>query len=85
MNRKINVKKSANNFNRYPSLMQLSMSQSKEKNLKPVEEWIYGSLNITRNNRIINFKNQKAFNGYQKKRIDLYKSFYIFNIVILIL
>ena len=73
MNRKINVKKSANNFNGYPSLMQLSMSQSKEKNLKPVEEWIYGSLNITGNNRIINFKNQKAFNGYDGRKVDLCK------------
>ena len=84
MNRKKYTKNSSNNFRRYPPLMKLSISQNKENKLKPVEEWIYGSLNLTGNDRIINFKNQKAFNGYQKKRIDLYKSFYFFNIFILI-
>ena len=85
MNRKTYTKNSPKNFRKYPSLMKLSISYSKENKLKPVEEWIYGSLNITGNDRLINFKNQKAFNGYQKKRIDLYKSNYIFNIFILVL
>lgn len=84
MNRKINSRHSLNNFIKHPSLMELSMTKIKEKNIKPVEEWIYGSLNISGNTLIMNFKNQKAFNGYQKNRIDLYKSFF-FNIFILIL
>lgn len=83
MKRKLNNKLSYNNFARHPSLMTLSVNQNKEKLLRPIEEWIYGSLNITGNNSIMNFKNQRAFNGYQKKRIDLYKSNLLFNIFIL--
>ena len=84
MNRKLNSNHSLNNFIRHPSLMELSITRNEEKNIKPVEEWIYGSLNISGNTLIMNFKNQKAFNGYQKNRIDLYKLFF-FNIFILIL
>ena len=83
MKRKLNAKYSYDNFSRHPSLITLSLNQNKEKHLKPVEEWIYGSLNFIGNNSIMNFKNQKAFNGYQKKRIDLYKSILFFNIFIL--
>lgn len=82
MSLRLNINHSFKNFNRHQSLLMLSIPQTKEKNLKPVEEWIYGTLNKTGNNSIINFKNQKAFNGYQKKRIDLYKSFYLLNILI---
>ena len=80
MNRKINTRLSVKNFDRYPSTSILSISQNEEKNLKPVEEWIYGTLNKVSSTRNINFKNQKAFNGYQKKRIDLYKFYFLFNI-----
>ena len=82
MNPRIKIKHNFKIFKRHKSLLMLSTSQTKQKNLKPVEEWIYGSLNKIANNSIINFKNQKAFNGYQKKRIDLYKSFHLFNISI---
>ena len=84
MKRKINTKHSYENFGRHPSLITFSINQNMDKQLKPAEEWIYGSLNISGNNSIMNFKNQKAFNGYQKNRIDLYKLFF-FNIFILIL
>lgn len=68
---------SFNNFIKHPSLMDLSIVKVNEKNIKPVEEWIYGSLNISGNTLNMNFKNQKAFNGYQKNRIDLFKSFFL--------
>ncbi len=77
MNRKINTKLSYKSFDRNQSLNNLSISKNEDKNVKPVEEWIYGTLNKVSSNRIINFKNQKAFNGYRKKRVDLYK-FYLF-------
>jgi hypothetical protein len=80
MSKKINTKLSVKNFERYPSINTLSISQNEEKNMKPVEEWIYGTLNKVSSTRNINFKNQKAFNGYQKKRIDLYKFYFLFNI-----
>ena len=76
MNRKINTKLSYKSFDRNQSLNNLSISKNEDKNVKPVEEWIYGTLNKVSSNRIINFKNQKAFNGYRKKRVDLYK-FYL--------
>lgn len=77
MRKKINVKNSSKNINKHPSLMTLSKYQIEEKNIKPAEEWIYGSLNKIENNFIINFKNQKAFKGYRKNRIDLYKLFFL--------
>lgn len=73
MKRKRNNNHIGMNLNRSSSLMTLSMYKVEDKNLKPVEEWIYGTLNRKGNNSIINFKNQKTFNGYQKNRIDLYK------------
>lgn len=85
MKRKINIKNSGQNFGRPQSLITSSMHQKEDKNLKPVEEWIYGTLNIIGSKSTINFKNQKAFNGYQKKKIDLYKSLNLFNILFLIL
>jgi len=81
MKRKINVK----NLNKHTSLLTLSKYHLEDQNLKTAEEWIYGSLKKKSNNSIINFKNQKAFNGYKINRIDLYKSFILlintFNII----
>ena len=84
MKRKINAKHSYDNFSSHPSLMKLSLNQNKEKHLKPFKEWIYGSLNFIGDNSIMTFKNQKAFNGYQKKRIDLCRYILLFNILIFI-
>ena len=42
-------------------------------NSKPLEEWIYGKLNRVGSSDIITFKNQKAFNGYDGKKVDLCK------------
>ena len=78
MNKKLYVKHSLRNFNRDSSLMPFSIGQIEEKNLKPAEEWIYGTFNKLGNNTIKTFKNQSAFNGYQKNRIDLYKSIILF-------
>ena len=83
MRRKINVKNSSKNINKHPSLMTLSNYKNEEKNLKPAEEWIYGSLNKIENNFIINFKNQKAFKGYRKNRIDLYKLLFLIYILLI--
>jgi hypothetical protein len=55
MKRKINGKFSYDNFSRHPSLITFSLNQNKDKHLKPVEEWIYGSLNNSGNNSIMNF------------------------------
>ena len=42
-------------------------------NSKPLEEWIYGKLNRVGSSDTITFKNQKAFNGYDGKKVDLCK------------
>lgn len=85
MKRRINIKNTSQNFGKPQALITSSMNQKEDKNLKPVEEWIYGTLNIIGSKSTINFKNQKAFNGYQKKKIDLCKSLNLFNILFLIL
>ena len=43
----------------------------KEEKLKPFKEWIYGTSKLPNNHLSVNFKNQKAFYGYKKDRIDL--------------
>lgn len=72
MNRRGLNTRYGNSFSKLPYLMNSTM---KEENLKPVKEWIYGSSKISINNLSVTFKNQKAFHGYRKNRIDLYKSF----------
>lgn len=87
MKPKIKSRYSSKNIHLIPPFIITSKYQIEEKDLKPAEEWIYGSLknfNKKVNNSNINFKNQKAFNGYKKNRIDLYKSL-VFNIIFIIL
>ena len=50
-------------------------STEKEENLKLVKKWIYDNSKIPNKNVNINFKSQKAFYGYRKNKVDLYKSF----------
>ncbi len=76
MKKKLKINYSSKHFGRYPSLLTTSKYQNEERNLKPAEEWIYGTLNKIGSDSTINFKNQKAFKGYQKQKIDLCKSFY---------
>jgi hypothetical protein len=75
MNRTINSKGNSIKLGRH-FLMSLSMSHDEDKNLKTVEEWIYGKVNENGNNSIINFKSQKAFKGYKRNKVDLYKLFF---------
>lgn len=77
MSRKINIRNINKKLGKSHSAITLSMTLGGEKNAKSVEEWIYGSLNKRGINSIINFKNQKAYNGYQKQKIDLCELFYI--------
>lgn len=58
------------------SLMSLSMTHDEDKNLKTAEEWIYGKVNENGSNTIINFRSQKAFKGYKRNKVDLYKLFF---------
>lgn len=83
MNKTIN-NRSNRRFGKHSSLMSLSMSHDEDKNLKTAEEWIYGKVNENGNYSIINFKSQKAFKGYKKNKVDLYKLFF-YLIYILIL
>ena len=63
-----------NNFCKFPHLINSAMKEEKIK--KPFKECIYNSSKLSNNNNLnINFKNQKAFFGYRKSQIDLYKSF----------
>ena len=62
----------ANSCCKLPSLMN---STEKEENLKLVKKWIYDNSKIPNKNVNINFKSQKAFYGYRKNKVDLYKSF----------
>ena len=48
-----------------------------EPNTKPLEEWIYGKLNRVGSSGIITFKNQTAFNGYDGRKINLCKKYYL--------
>ena len=75
MKRKLNLNYSLKHFGKHSSLLTTSKYQNEERYLKPAEEWIYGTLNKIGSNSNINFRNQKAFKGYQKQKIDLYKSF----------
>lgn len=72
MHQKLNAKHSSKKF--IHSL--ISSSIDEDKNLKPAEQWIYGTSIQSIKNKNKNFKNQNAFKGYQKNRIDLYKSIY---------
>ena len=75
MNRTINSRGYSIKLGKH-SLMSLSNSHDEDKNLKTVEEWIYGKVNENGNNSIINFKSQKAFKGYKGNKVDLYKLFF---------
>ena len=44
---------------------------------KPLEEWIYGKLNRVGSSGIITFKNQTAFNGYDGRKVNLCKKYYL--------
>ena len=85
MRRKLNLNYSNKYFGKHQTVMTTFKYQNEDRNLKPAEEWIYGTLNKIASNSTINFRNQKAFKGYQKKNIDLYMSFILFNIFILVL
>ena len=40
---------------------------------KPLEEWIYGKMNRVGSTGVINFRNQKAFRGYEGRNVNLCK------------
>jgi hypothetical protein len=77
MKRTINSRGNSKRLGKYSSLISLSMSHDEDKNQKTMEEWIYGKVNENGNNTIINFKSQKAFKGYKRNKVDLYKLFFI--------
>ena len=74
MSKNASIKNPFKNFKRFQSLITLPLLPFEEKNLKSLEEWIYGIVKNPVSRPKISFKNQKAFNGYQKNRIDCYKS-----------
>jgi len=83
MFRTINNRGSSRTLGKH-SLMSLSMTHDEDKNnLKTAEEWIYGKANENGSKTIINFRSQKAFKGYRRNKVDLYKLFYLIYILIL--
>ena len=68
--RNINKK---NNLGKKQEKLPLILKKVYNPNSKPLEEWIYGKLNKVGNSDTITFKTQKAFNGYDGKKVDLCK------------
>ena len=70
-NGKKNINK--NNFVKKQEKLPLILKRVYNPNSKPLEEWIYGKLNKVGSSDTITFKNQKAFNGYDGRKVDLCK------------
>lgn len=71
-NGKKNINKKSN-FVKKQEKLPLILKRVYYPNSKPLEEWIYGKLNKVGSSDIITFKNQKAFNGYDGRKVDLCK------------
>ena len=71
-NGKKNINKK-NNFVKKQEKLPLILKRVYNPNSKPLEEWIYGKLNKVGSSDTITFKNQKAFNGYDGRKVDLCK------------
>jgi len=77
-NGKKNINK--NNFVKKQEKLPLILKRVYNPNSKPLEEWIYGKLNKVGSSDTITFKNQKAFNGYDGRKVDLCKLIFLCDI-----
>lgn len=62
-----------NNKGKNQEKLPLILKKVYNPNSKPLEEWIYGKLNKVGYSDLITFKNQKAFNGYDGRKVNLCK------------
>lgn len=51
------------------------VNKALESNYKSFGEWVYGTLNKNRSSRNIIFKQPKAYEGYEGKKLNLCKKF----------
>jgi hypothetical protein len=62
-----------NLFEHKQTKLPLILKKVYNPNEKSLEEWIYGKLNKVGYSDSITFKNQKAFNGYDGRKVNLCK------------